>query len=41
MLTKPEISRGRESDSPEKGTEILALVLRDAAGWKTLQCTKV
>ncbi len=40
-LTKPKICRGSERSSPEKGTEILALALRGAAGAKPLQCTKV
>ena len=34
------ISRGDESPSPEKGTEILALALRGAAGEKPLQGAK-
>jgi hypothetical protein len=41
MLTKPKIGRGLERGSPEKGTEILVLVLRGAAGAKPLQCTQV
>ena len=40
-LTKPMIDRGLERGNPEKGTEILALALRGAAGAETLQCTKV
>gem|GEM_PF-5378018 len=39
--TKPIIRRGHESGGPQKGTETRALVLRDAAGAKPLQCTKV
>ncbi len=34
------ISTGRESGSPEKGTETLTLALRGAAGAKPLQCTE-
>ncbi len=41
MTTKPKIGRGLERDSPEKGTEILALAPRGAAGAKPLQCTQV
>ena len=41
MTTKPLISTGRESGSPEKGTETQTLALRGAAGAKTLQCTEV
>ena len=39
--TKPKIHRGPERGSPEKGTEILVLALRGAAGAKPLQCTNV
>ena len=39
--TKPKISRGDESPSPEKDTEKRVLALRGAAATKTLQCTKV
>ena len=39
--TKPIISGGIGRWSPEKGTETRALVLRDAAGAKTLQCANM
>ncbi len=41
MLTKPMIDKGRESVSPEMGTETMPQALRGAAGAKPLQCTKV
>ncbi len=34
------IDRGRESGSPEMGTETMSQALRGAAGAKPLQCTK-
>ncbi len=40
-LTKPIIGKGRESGSPEMGTETRTQVLRDAAVAKSSQCTKV
>ena len=40
-LTKPLTGTGRESGSPEVGTETKAQALRGAAGAKTSQCTQV
>ncbi len=40
-LTKPFTGAGRESGSPEMGTETRAQALRGAAVAKTLQYTKV
>ncbi len=39
-LTKPITGTGRESGSPEMGTEIRAQALRGAAGAEPLQCAK-